>query len=105
MMVTTKPGSPGRARSNRRAIAQGRPDCFRFTCMLMCALFFVHQMHMRPRVQRAPGLPCALFVGGRERNGKPRTKPCRENDDSHPVVPAYAGTHTPCALNRAMKLL
>ena len=23
----------------RRAITQGRPDCFRFTCMLMCAFF------------------------------------------------------------------
>src|ERR1700744_5096465 len=75
-----KAWSPGRARINRKAIAQGRPDCFRFTCMLMCSIFFDAQQHMRPRVQRAPGLPCALFIGGSKRNGKPRTKPCRENE-------------------------
>src|ERR1700749_4020624 len=47
---------------------------------------------MRPRVQRAPGLPRALFFLGRERNVMPRTKPCRENENPHLVVPAFAGT-------------
>src|SRR5665213_623426 len=28
--------SPGRARISRQTIAQGRPECLRFTCMLMC---------------------------------------------------------------------
>ena len=46
---------------SRKAIAQGRPECFRFTCMLVCA-FPCASMHTRPRVQRAPGLPCALCL-------------------------------------------
>ena len=29
----------------RRAIAQGRPECFRFTCMLMCAFLLMHIAH------------------------------------------------------------
>ena len=33
-----KSRSPGRARISRKAIAQGRPGCFRRTCMLVCAL-------------------------------------------------------------------
>ena len=49
---------------SRKAIAQGRPDALRWTCMLVCVFFA--QLHTRPRVQRAPGLPCALFQGGRE---------------------------------------
>jgi hypothetical protein len=28
--------------------------------------FFVHFLHTRPRVQRAPGFPCALFFEGKE---------------------------------------
>ena len=34
-----KSRSPGRARISRKAIAQGRPGCFRRTCMLVCAIF------------------------------------------------------------------
>jgi hypothetical protein len=60
---------PGRSRISRKAIAQGRPDCFRFTCMLMCAFFDAH-LHMRPRVQRAPGLPCALCLRREQTNLK-----------------------------------
>src|SRR5665213_3379481 len=37
-----KARSPGRARISRQTTAQGRPECFRFTCMLVCA-FLVHQ--------------------------------------------------------------
>jgi hypothetical protein len=44
---------------SRKAIAQGRPECFRCTCMLVC-VFPYAQRHTRPRVQQAPGLPCAL---------------------------------------------
>jgi hypothetical protein len=36
--VTTKPDHRGERDINRKATAQGRPDCFRFTCMLVCAL-------------------------------------------------------------------
>jgi hypothetical protein len=60
-MVARSSDSPGRARISRKAIAQGRPECFRFTCMLVCA-FPCASMHTRPRVQRAPGLPCALCL-------------------------------------------
>jgi hypothetical protein len=35
------------------------------TCMLVC-VFFVHLLHTRPRVQRAPGVPCALCLEGKE---------------------------------------
>src|SRR6202042_307081 len=87
-MVARSSDSPGRARISRRAIAQGRPECFRFTCMLVCA-FLCASMHTRPRVQRAPGLPCALlFLGARTRLQTPGTC-CRENAKSHLfVVPA-----------------
>ena len=44
---------------SRKAIAQGRPECFRCTCMLVCVSCYA-QRHTRPRVQPAPGLPCAL---------------------------------------------
>src|SRR5665213_3798147 len=62
-MVARKPDHQGEHDISRKAIAQGRPECFRFTCMLVCA-FFCASMHARPRVQRAPGLPCALFLLG-----------------------------------------
>src|SRR6185437_2659895 len=69
-----------RARISRQAIAQGRPECFRRTCLLVCA-FSKHQMHTRPRVQRAPGLPRALLleeganeIGNLGRNHVARTR-------------------------------
>ena len=46
---------------SRKAIAQGRPGCSRCTCMLVCA-FVMRKLHTGPRVQRAPGLPCALSI-------------------------------------------
>ena len=63
-MVARGSDSPGRARISRQAIAQGRPECSRFTCMLVCA-FLCASMHTRPRVRHAPGLPCALWFWGR----------------------------------------
>src|ERR1700744_4341646 len=45
---------------------------------------------MRPRVQRAPGLPCALCLRGSKRNEEPRAKPCRGNDNPYLVVSAHA---------------
>ena len=102
-MVTTKPGSPGRARSNRRAIAQGRPDCLRRTCMLMCTKACVF-WHMRPRVRRAPGLPCALFVRGANEMTRLGQKLSREREltSRRPRLVRNcargAGTHTPCVI-------
>jgi len=43
---------------SRKATAQGRPGCSVCTCMLVC-VSSAH-LHTRPRVQQAPGLPCAL---------------------------------------------
>ena len=60
--VARELGSPGRSRISRKAIAQGKPDALRWTCMLVCA--HVHFLHTRPRVQRAPGFPCALLFSG-----------------------------------------
>jgi hypothetical protein len=33
--------------------------------MLVC-VFFCARLHTRPRVQRAPGIPCALLFSGRK---------------------------------------
>ena len=64
--------------------------------MLVCA-FLCASMHTRPRVQRAPGLPCALFLWGAD-DLQTSGGVCRENAESYLVVPAHAGTHTPCPL-------
>jgi hypothetical protein len=58
MTVARKPDHRGDHDISRKTIAQGRPECLRWTCMLVCVFFA--QLHTRPRVQRAPGLPCAL---------------------------------------------
>ena len=58
---------------NRKAIAQGRPECFRFTCMLVCALPCASIAHetagaARTRSSLRPLLrvACALLLlGGR----------------------------------------
>jgi len=65
--------------------------------------FSIYPLHMRPRVQRAPGLPCALYLLGRNEL-QTSGAACRENAESHPaVVPANAGTHTPCPLVSAVE--
>ena len=46
--------------------------------MLVCAFLCICIWHARPRVQRAPGLPCALLFWA-PMNCKPRAKCCREN--------------------------
>ena len=69
--------SPGRSRISRKAIAQGMSVCSPLTCMLVCA--FLHaQMHTRPRVQRAPGIPCALYFGRGATKLDSSGKSCRE---------------------------
>ena len=55
---------------SRKAIAQGRPGVLRCP-VCSCALCFVPS-HTRSRVQRAPGLPCALSIRGREVSCKAR---------------------------------
>ena len=43
--------------------------------------FCLHKSHARPRVQQAPGLPCALYFEGKL-NSKPRTQ-CAARSRSH----------------------
>ena len=42
------------------------------------------QLHTRPRVQRAPGLPCALIPSRAGSDAKPGRFPRRGNTDAHP---------------------
>ena len=44
---------------SRKAIAQGMSDALR--CPVCSCAHFLCTLRMRPRVQRAPGIPCALF--------------------------------------------
>src|SRR5258708_38645624 len=45
---------------SRKAIAQGMSDCLR--CPVCSCAHFSCTLHTRPRVQRASGIPCALFI-------------------------------------------
>src|SRR5665213_4266042 len=60
-----KARSPGRARISRKAIAQGRPDCLRFTCMLVCA-FPVHQCTRDRGCSAHPVFPAPFRRGANE---------------------------------------
>ena len=66
--------SPGRARSKPSTHCAGKAGMLPLNLYarvrVLCA-----QLHARPRVQRAPGLPCALCFRGGKRRGKPRV-PC-----------------------------
>src|SRR5256714_3157421 len=45
---------------SRKAIAQGMPDVLR--CPVCSCAHFLPTLRMRPRVQRASGIPCALWI-------------------------------------------
>ena len=45
---------------SRKAIAQGMPDVLR--CPVCSCAPFLPTLRMRPRVQRASGIPCALWI-------------------------------------------
>src|SRR5215207_11258995 len=61
--VAKKPAHRGEHEVSRKAIAQGMSECFR-SPVCSCAPN-AHFWHTRPRVQRAPGIPCALCsLGG-----------------------------------------
>ena len=52
---------------SRKAIAQGMSDVLR--CPVCSCALFSHNLHTRPRVQRASGIPCSLcFEGQRSSN-------------------------------------
>src|SRR5450631_2937575 len=50
---------------SRKAIAQGMSDVLR--CPVCSCAHFSCTLRMRPRVQRASGIPCALCIEGGER--------------------------------------
>src|SRR6202166_4380087 len=60
--VARKPVHRGEREISRKTIAQGMPDASAEP-VCSCA-FFCACLHTRPRVQRAPGIPCALFFWG-----------------------------------------
>ena len=70
-------GSPGRARISRKTTAQGRPDASAEP-VCSCAPYTRTLLHTRPRVQRAPGLPCALSNSRANDLRKLRAHPPRE---------------------------
>src|SRR5471030_2414272 len=69
---TISAGDGGKtARSPRRArrkplkpLRAGMPGVPVYSLLLVCVLY-QHKVHARPRVQWAPGIPHALFWGGR----------------------------------------
>jgi len=60
--VAKEPGHRGEHEVSRKAIACGDAGRFRCTRCYSCA-FHHHQAHTRLRVQRAPGIPHALYWG------------------------------------------
>jgi hypothetical protein len=69
--VARKPGHRGERGVNRKTIAQGRPDCLRFTCMLVCA-FLVHHCTRDRGCSAHPVFPAPSSFLGRV-ICKPRT--------------------------------
>ena len=58
---------------SRKAIAQGMSDVLR--CPVCSCAHSLCTLRMRPRVQRASGIPCALWIsGGRRVSSKPRAQ-------------------------------
>ncbi len=79
--VARKPGHRGEHEASRKTTAQGKPELLRLTCGPTPVLFVARD----PRVQPAPGFPCALSI---ERGStKTRTSGilCRGNADSHRI--------------------
>jgi hypothetical protein len=66
--VANKPVHRGERGISRKTIAQGEPECFPLN-LYARVRFFMRKQRTRPRVQRAPGFPCALlFSGGSDRH-------------------------------------
>src|SRR5438270_6264785 len=65
--------SPGRARHKPSNHCAGNAGVFRLYLYARVRIL-MHTLHTRPRVQRAPGIPCSLYLL-RERNfSKPRAQ-------------------------------
>ena len=74
----------GEHEASRKAIAQGRPGCSTCTCMLVCKSLPLRKRHMGPRVQQAPGLPCALKLEGQDVSMQGSGEVTREIAKLHP---------------------
>ena len=86
---------------SRKAIAQGMSDALR--CPVCSCAHFLVTLHTRPRVQRAPGLPCTSHARGGKRAGTTRarraarthwhirlSRPDTISDDNHPELSPVA---------------
>src|SRR5260370_42710521 len=67
--------------------------------MLVCAFYWF--LDARPRVQQAPGVPCALFFGGRNDLQGPGER-CRGNAEGWFVVIASAAKQSTLPLRGDM---
>jgi hypothetical protein len=108
-MVARKPGHQG-ARISRRATAQGRPECFCFTCMLVRAFSLcinAHETADAARTRSSPrplsGVACALSLFGGRRFCKTSGNACRENENRYSVVIARRLSSTPIGDDRATR--
>src|SRR5438094_8615687 len=61
--------------------------------------FCLRKSHARPRVQQAPGLPCALSQRGREVDSKPRTQ-CAARSQPHIQFSSSAKADDPVLQSR-----
>src|SRR3954465_15714464 len=90
--VTNKPDHRGDHEGNRKTIARGMPGCSGEPVVTTSCAFLL--LHARLRVQRAPGIPCALPSRG-WLFAKARAFSRRENAEVRLtfIVPAKAGNH------------
>src|SRR4029079_11707271 len=67
---------------SRKAIAQGMSDVLR--CPVCSCAHSFYPLHMRPRVQRASGIPCALFLKRAKSAQQPSGATRREKAELYP---------------------
>ena len=75
---------------SRKAIAQGMSDVLR--CPVCSCAHSFYPLHMRPRVQRASGIPCALCLERAKIPANLGRNASREREHTFGVVLANAGT-------------
>jgi len=78
-----KAGHRGELEVSRKAIAQGKPDCLRWTCMLVCAPPCAHCTRDRG-CSAHPAFPAPSSYREGQGPRKARASVCRENADAHP---------------------
>ena len=85
--VATEPVSPGRARYKPSTHRAGKAGCSPLNLYARVRFCHVH-LHARPRVQRAPGLPCALSTFEGQRSMQTSDAMRRENACIRPSLRA-----------------